>query len=217
MTDGWLDVTIPLRNGMPEWPGDRPFERTLTHSIAGGAGNNLSQFSSSAHAGTHMDAPLHFLADAPSMDTLPIEAVVGRARVIQIRDAEAVRTEELEAHALQAGERVLFRTRNSERRLVEREFATDFVYIAPDAARYLVKQGVRTVGVDYLSVGAFREESGRETHRVLLGGGIWVIEGLNLADVEPGRYELICLPLRLVGSDGAPARAVLRRVRQVSS
>jgi arylformamidase len=212
MKDGWMDVTIPLRNGMPGWPGDKPFERTLTHTIAGGAGNNLSQFSSSAHAGTHMDAPLHFLADAPSMDALPMEAVVGRARVIQIRDAEAVRPEELEAHALQPGDRVLFRTRNSERRLVEQEFTTDFVYVSPEAARYLVARGVRTVGVDYLSVGAFREESGRETHRVLLGAGIWIIEGLNLADVEPGEYEMICLPLRLVGSDGAPARAVLRRV-----
>jgi arylformamidase len=215
MKGGWIDVTIPLRNGMPEWPGDKPFERTLTHTIAGGAGNNLSQFSCSAHIGTHMDAPLHFLPDAPSMDALAIEAVVGRARVIRIRDAEAVCPEELEAHALQPGDRVLFRTRNSERRLAEREFATDFVYVSPDAARYLVERGVRTVGVDYLSVGAFREESGRETHRVLLAAGIWIIEGLNLADVEPGEYELICLPLRLAGSDGAPARAVLRRAEQV--
>lgn len=211
MSNGWIDVTIPLRNGMSGWPGDTPFERTLTHTIAGGAGNNLSQFTSSAHAGTHMDAPLHFIAGAPSMETLPIDAVVGPARVIQIRDAEAVHPAELEPHALQPGDRVLFRTRNSERRLAEHEFATDFVYIAPDAARYLVERGVRTVGVDYLSVGAFREESGRETHRVLLGAGIWVIEGLNLADVEPGDYQLICLPLHLVGADGAPARAVLRR------
>jgi arylformamidase len=106
---------------------------------------------------------------------------------------------------------VLFRTRNSDRRLNDGPFVTDFTYVAPDAARYLVERGVRTVGVDYLSVGAFREASGTETHRVLLGAGIWIIEGLNLADIEPGNYELICLPLRLVGSDGAPARAILRR------
>ncbi len=212
MSSPWIDVSIPLRNGMAGWPGDKPFERTLTHSIAGGASNNLSQFSSSAHIGTHMDAPLHFVANAPAMETLPIDAVVGRARVIQIQDPEAVHAEELEAHSLQPGDRVLFRTRNSERRLADHEFATDFVYVSPDAARYLVERGVRTVGVDYLSVGAFREESGRETHRVLLGAGVWVIEGLNLADVEPGEYEMICLPLLLVGSDGAPARAVLRRV-----
>jgi arylformamidase len=208
----WIDVSIPLRDGMPGWPGDKAFERTLTQSMATGAANNLSQFSTSAHTGTHMDAPLHFIANAPGIETLPIEAVVGRARVIQINDAEAVRPEELRSHSLQPGERVLFRTRNSELRLTERDFTKEFVYIAPDAARYLANRQVRTVGVDYLSVGAFHEESGRETHRILLGAGIWIIEGVNLANVEPGDCEMICLPLRMVGSDGAPARAVLRRV-----
>jgi len=212
MSGGWFDVSIPLRNGMSGWPGDQPFTRTLTHAMATGAANNLSQIVGSAHTGTHMDAPLHFVADAAAMETMPIDAVVGLARVIGIRDPEAIHAAELEPLALQPGERVLFRTRNSDRRLAEGEFVTDFTYIAPDAARYLAGRGVRTVGVDYLSVGAFREESGRETHRVLLGAGIWIIEGLNLADIEPGAYEMICLPLLLVGSDGAPARAVLRRV-----
>jgi arylformamidase len=212
MNGGWIDVTVPLRNGMAGWPGDTPFERRLTPTIAGGASNNLSQFTTSAHIGTHMDAPLHFIADGPAMETLPIDAVVGRARVIHIHDAEAIHAEELEPHALQPGDRVLFRTRNSERRLTEHAFATDFVYVAPDAARMLVERGVRTVGVDYLSVGAFREAAGRETHQILLGAGVWVIEGLNLVDIEPGEYEMICLPLHLVGADGAPARAVLRRV-----
>ena len=212
MNGGWMDVSIPLRNGMSGWPGDDPFERRLTHAMAAGAANNLSQIAASAHTGTHMDAPLHFIADAPAMETMPIDAVVGAARVVGIRDPEAVRVAELEPLGLEPGERVLFRTRNSDRRLTEGEFAKDFVYVAPEAARYLAERAVRTVGVDYLSVGAFREESGRETHRVLLGAGIWIIEGLNLADIEPGAYEMICLPLLLVGSDGAPARAVLRRV-----
>jgi arylformamidase len=212
MTENWIDVSIPLRDGMPVWPGDKPFERTLTHSMATGAANNLSQFSTSAHTGTHMDAPLHFMANAPGIETLPIDAVVGPARVIQIHDDEAVRPEELRSHSLQPGERILFRTRNSELRLTERDFTKEFVYIAPDAARYLANRQVRTVGVDYLSVGAFHEESGRETHRILLGAGIWIVEGVNLANVEPGDYEMICLPLRMVGSDGAPARAVLRRL-----
>ena len=212
MADNWIDVSIPLRDGMSGWPGDKPFERTLTHSMATGAANNLSQFSTSAHIGTHMDAPLHFIQNAPGIETLPIEAVVGRARVIQINDTDAVRPEELRSHSLQPGERVLFRTRNSELRLSERDFTKEFVHISPDAARYLANRQVRTVGVDYLSVGAFHEESGRETHRILLGAGIWIIEGINLTNVEPGDYEMICLPLRMVGSDGAPARAVLRRV-----
>ncbi len=212
MTENWIDVSIPLRDGMPGWPGDKPFERTLTHSMSTGAANNLSQFSTSAHIGTHMDAPLHFMANAPGIETLPIDAVVGPARVIQIHDAEAVRPEELRSHSLQPGERILFRTRNSELRLTERDFTKEFVYIAPDAARYLANRQVRTIAVDYLSVGAFHEESGRETHRILLGAGIWIVEGVNLAHVEPGDYEMICLPLRMVGSDGAPARAVLRRL-----
>src|SRR5208283_3623905 len=166
--------------------------------------NNLSQFSTSAHIGTHMDAPLHFMANAPGIETLPIDAVVGPARVIQIHDDEAVRPEELRSHSLLPGERILFRTRNSELRLTERDFTKEFVYIAPDAARYLANRQVRTIAVDYLSVGAFHEESGRETHRILLGAGIWIVEGVNLAHVEPGDYEMICLPLRMVGSDGAP-------------
>ena len=207
---GWIDVSIPLHNGMAEWPGDAPFERRFSHTIAGGADNNLSQLRTSAHIGTHMDAPLHFIENAPGIDTMPIDAVVGPARVVQIRDPQAVQVVELEPLALEPGERVLFRTRNSERRLADSPFVTDFVYIAPEAARFLVERGVRTVGVDYLSVGAFRDELGRETHRILLGGGIWIIEGVNLADVAPGAYEMICLPLKLVGSDGAPARAVLR-------
>ena len=211
MSGAWIDVTIPLRNGMAEWPGDAPFDRSFAHTMAGGAGNNVSRLSTSTHIGTHMDAPLHFLENAPAMETLPIDAVVGPARVVQVRDPEALHVAELEPLALQPGERVLFRTRNSDRRLNDGPFVTDFTYVAPDAARYLVERGVRTVGVDYLSVGAFREASGTETHRVLLGAGIWIIEGLNLADIEPGHYELICLPLRLVGSDGAPARAILRR------
>jgi arylformamidase len=212
MAGEWIDVSVPLRDGMAGWPGDKPFERTLTHTIAGGASNNLSQFVTSAHVGTHMDAPLHFLADAPSIDSMPIDAVVGPARVIGIADSDSIREEHLEPFGLQRGERVLFRTRNSDRRLLEHEFVTDFVAVSPEAARYLVARGVRTVGVDYLSVGAFREESGRETHRLLLAAGIWIVEGLNLADIEHGNYEMICLPLRLAGSDGAPARAVLRRI-----
>jgi len=212
MASEWIDVSVPLRNGMTGWPGDQPFERTLTHSIAGGAANNLSQFVTSAHAGTHMDGPLHFIADAPSIDSMPIDAVVGQARVVGVADADSIRPEHLEPLALQRGERVLFRTRNSDRRLLDRDFVKDFVAISPEGARYLAARGVRTVGVDYLSVGAFREESGRETHRALLAAGIWIIEGLNLADIEPGNYEMICLPLRLAGSDGAPARAALRRI-----
>ena len=207
----WIDISIPLRNGMVGWPGDAPFERLQTLHIAKGDVCNLSQISSSAHVGTHMDAPRHFLADGRGMETMPIEATIGPARVIAIQDPELIRVSELEPHHLRKGERVLFKTKNSEHHWKTHAFQEKFVHIPEATANYLAKSGVQTVGVDYLSVGGFETDSA-ETHRALLSAGIWLIEGLNLEHVEPGDYELVCLPLNLVGSDGAPARAVLRRV-----
>ena len=207
----WIDVSVPLHNGMITWPGDAPFERSPTLQIATGAQCNLSQISTSVHIGTHMDAPLHYLPGAASMESLPISAAIGRARVIEIHDPDAIRTSELESHRLAKGERVLFKTRNSEECWKTDHFRAKYIYIEPEAARYLAQCAIQTVGVDYLSVGAYGD-SGPETHRILLGAGIWIIEGLQLEHVEPGAYELVCLPLRMTGSDGAPARAVLRKL-----
>ncbi|HTW67097.1 MAG TPA: cyclase family protein [Bryobacteraceae bacterium] len=209
--DPWIDITAPLRNGMVAWPGDAPFERSLTLQMSAGAGCNLSQISTTVHIGTHMDAPLHYLAGGAAIETMPISASIGRARVIEIHDPGLIRTPELETHRLTRGERVLFKTANSARCWNTDEFQEQYVSIEPSAARYLVKCGVQTVGIDYLSVGPFGEE-GSETHRILLEAGIWIIEGLQLAEVEPGEYELVCLPLRIAGSDGAPARALLRKL-----
>lgn len=211
MDSEWIDISVALRNGMVVWPGDEPFERRNTLQLRDGAACNLSQISTTAHIGTHMDAPLHFLAGAAGMDTMPITASVGKARVIEIQDPEAIRASELEPHGLSKHERVLFKTRNSEHCWNTDQFQKKFVYIEPDAARHLVECGIQTVGIDYLSVDPF-ENTGSETHRILLSAGIWIIEGLNLSAVSPGGYELICLPLKIVGSDGAPARAVLRKV-----
>lgn len=195
---------------MAHWPGDLAVTIQQTKNMRDGDVCNLRTISMSAHTGTHMDAPLHFIADGRSIDTMPIEATVGPARVIAIEDPAAIRSEELERHNLRQGERILFKTQNS--RLWPggyEAFSKSFVSINADGARYLVERGVRTVGVDYLSVGAF-EEDGVETHQVLLGAGLWLIEGLNLSTVEPGEYDLICLPLKIEGGDGAPARAALR-------
>lgn len=194
---------------MVHWPGDAPFDRIQTLKIANGDVCNLSQFCSSAHVGTHMDAPRHFLDEGPGMEAMPITATVGPARVIAIRDPELIRVRELEPHRLAKGERVLFKTSNSEHCWKSDSFHEKYVHIPQDTARYLAECGVQTVGVDYLSVGGFETDSA-ETHRALLAAGIWIIEGLNLEHVEPGDYELVCLPLKMVGSDGAPARAVLR-------
>jgi arylformamidase len=144
------------------------------------------------------------------METMPIEATIGPARVIAIQHPELIQVEELEPCHLKKGERVLFKTKNSEHHWETHTFQEKFVHIPEDTAHYLAKRGVQTVGVDYLSVGGYETDSA-ETHRALLAAGIWLIEGLNLEHVEPGAYELICLPLKIVGSDGAPARAVLRR------
>jgi arylformamidase len=211
MTGEWIDISVPLRNGMVHWPGDAPFECWETESIAKGAEANVSEIHGSAHTGTHMDAPVHYLPGASGIDAIPIAAAVGRARVIAIVDPQLIQVKELESHRLAKGERVLFKTQNSERCWKTDQFQKKFVSIAKEAAHYLAGCGVQTVGVDYLSVGSF-EKDGAETHRTLLAAGVCIIEGLNLEHVQPGEYELLCLPLKIIGSDGAPARAVLRKL-----
>lgn len=207
---------MPLHNGMVHWPGDPPFHIERAEDQEKCDEVTVSRLSLSAHTGTHMDAPLHYIRQAPGIDTMPIDATIGTARVIAISDPETIRRAELLPHGIQRGERILFRTRNSEYLGDSHRFEEEFVYISQDAARYLAECGVRTVGVDYLSVGGYRID-GPETHQALLGAGIWIIEGLNLRGVEAGAYELICLPLKLEGADGAPARAVLRRKHDTES
>lgn len=199
------DVSVPVRPGMVVYDGDPETLLERVSSLSDGDLVNLSRVSFSAHAGTHVDAPLHFLQDAPAVESLPLEALVGHAHVI---DATAV-AGAIDGVALESlelpddVERVVFKTTNSE--LWSRdEFVEDFVQIAPDAADALAAR-VRLVGVDYLSVGS------PETHRALLSAGVVVVEGLDLREIAPGAYHLVSLPLKLVGSDGAPARTVLIR------
>lgn len=213
MTNEWIDVSIPLRNGMVHWPGDAPYERKLNMQISQGDVVNLSEIAGSAHTGTHMDAPLHFIANGSSIDMMPVSVTVGRARVIGINDPEMIRVSELLPHQIKKGERILFKTGNSGRLWKTDTFQENYIYIPPDTADYLAGIGIQLVGVDYLSVGGYHVGN-PETHRSILGAGIWVIEGLNLEQVEPGEYELICLPLKLVGAEGAPARAVLRAIAE---
>lgn len=208
----WIDISVPLRTAMPHWPGDIPVNITQTMNVDRGDVCNLRTLSMSAHTGTHMDAPLHFVAQGSAIDTMPLDATIGPARVIAIESDSAITRAELQECGPQPGERLLFKTRNS--RLWRnrcRLFMKNFVAVNADAARYLVECGVRTIGVDYLSVGAY-EGDGVETHHVLLGAGVWVIEGLDLSAAEPGSYEMVCLPLRIEGGDGAPARAALRKL-----
>jgi arylformamidase len=161
------------------------------------------------HTGTHMDAPAHFVRGGAGIDALPLDTAIGAARVIAIRDPESIKPEELRRHRLRRGERILLKTRNSDHCWDTDSFVEDFVYISATAAECLAERQVRLIGIDYLSVGGFRAD-GVETHQALLRAGIWIIEGLNLSGVQPGKFELVCLPLRIVGADGAPARALLR-------
>ena len=210
--NNWIDISVPVRNGMVYWPGDRPYCMDRVADMQrDGTEYNLSAITLSVHVGTHMDAPLHFLKDARTMETMPLDATLGPARVIEICDERVIPIEELEPHNLQAGERILFKTRNSQRQWKTDEFLTDFVYIPAPTAKYLGDKKIRTVGIDALSVGGW-EVDGAEAHRLILGAGIWIIEWLDLSEVEPGNYELACLPLKLVGAEGAPARAALRKL-----
>ncbi len=206
----WIDISMPVYSGMVVWPGDSGVRVERAMSLENGDPFNLTHCSFTAHTGTHMDAPRHYLPQGDAMDALALDAVLGPCRVIEIHDGEAVRTAEL-PDSLQRGERVLFKTENSSKYVNSDRFSENFVYVSREAAEALVAAGVQTVGIDYLSVGGFYHDTA-ETHLILLGAGIWIIEGLNLSGIEPGRYELACLPLRLVGADGAPARAALRKL-----
>ena len=207
----WLDVSVPLYSGMVHWPDNPPVEIERTLDMGRGDVCNVSKLAMGAHTGTHMDAPLHFLKDGTSIDQMPFAATLGRARVIEIQDHESIKEAELHQHDLRKGERILFKTLNSSRCWQSDSFFEDFVYISREAAQYLARLQVQTVGVDYLSVGGYRLD-GQATHLALLSAGIWIIEGLNLSQVQPGAYDLICLPLKMLGSEGAPARAILQRV-----
>lgn len=213
MVQPWIDISLPIRSGMPVWPGDRPVLVHQTMSLERGDLFNLTECHFTAHTGTHLDAPRHFLPSGDAIDALPLEAVLGPCRVVRIHDPVAVRPAGLPP--LHSGDRVLFQTNNSFNNIHLREFVEDFVYVSKEAAAVLAAARVQTVGLDYLSVGGFHRDL-VETHLVLLGAGIWVIEGLDLSAVEPGDYELACLPLKLVGADGAPARAALRRLDRQS-
>ncbi len=211
MSGSWIDISVPLRSGMVHWPGDQDVRLDRKLALERGDPMNLTAASMSLHTGTHMDAPLHFVAGAPGIDRMPPDATVGRARVLEFPAAAKIGRAELEPHAVEAGERILLKTSNSARCWRTDKFVADFVSVTPDGARYLAGRGIRAVGIDYISIGPDGAE-GDETHRVLMSAGIWIIEGLDLSVVEPGEYDLICLPLKVLDGDGAPARAIVRRL-----
>lgn len=206
----YWDVSVPLRDGMVCWPGDDPPRVEQVAYMDRGDMCNVTKLHMSAHTATHMDAPRHFINSGLGIDQTPLDAMIGPARVVEIHDPVSIRRQELEALKPQRGERLIFKTKNSREAWGKPEFDKDFVYIADEGAQYLVACGVKAVAVDYLSIGGFYHDTA-ETHVTILGAGIAVIEGLDLSEVEAGEYELICLPIKIAGADGAPARVVLRR------
>ena len=209
--NNWLDVSVTIRDGMVHWPGDPPVHTKRVSDVELGNSHTLSEISLGSHTGTHMDAPLHFLPKQTSIDRMPLDVTIGRARVITIKDSQMVKPEELEKHHIRRGERILFKTRNSAL-WRQNAFAEKFVYLSDEAADFLVQCRVSLVGIDYLSVGGYHS-NGSFVHKTLLGHGIWIIEGLDLSQIKPGKYDLVCLPLKLADGDGAPARVVLRPAR----
>ena len=204
------DVSLPLVNGGLVYPGNPPISITPQQSIAQGAGANVSRIDFGSHTGTHVDAPKHFFDDGPGVDTIPLEVLMGPARLLAFGDTvTSIGEAELAAHDLTGVTRLLLKTRNSKWLASgSREFHQDYTYVAPDGAEYLAKLGVRLVGVDYLSIEQFHSGHHR-THRTLLEQRIVIVEGLLLNEPPAGDYHVRCRPLRMVGLDGAPARAVL--------
>ena len=203
------DVTVPISGDMVIYPGDPPVKIERISTInKNDAKYNLSHCSFGSHTGTHIDAPFHFLENGITVDRLPLELLMGRARVVEVT-APLIDESVLEEFDFTADARVLFKTRNSYL-WSRKDFAEDYVYITPGAARSLVSLGIKVVGIDYFSVEKYGDER-FDTHLILLSAGTLIIEGLDLREIEPGDYELVCLPLKVKDGDGAPARVVLRQ------
>ena len=209
---GWIDVTATLDPARtPIYEGDAPMRFDFLKNMKQGDKLTLSAYSLGAHSGTHIDAPMHFIANGAPIDEVALEPLIGAARVIPIPDSvQAIDAAELTKHDWRGARRVLFRTRSSLRSWMDSAFHKDFAYIAPDAAQLLADAGVVLVGVDYISAEQFGAAAPR-THQILLGRGIPIVEGLDLRPVQAGDYDLIVLPLKVKGHEGAPARAIVRK------
>jgi arylformamidase len=205
-----FDISLPVSPEMPVWPGDSQIALEVFRAIAKGDISNDSRLSCSVHSGTHVDAPLHFIERGTSVDQLPLDTLIGPSWVAEVPAVDVITADVLDSLALPSGTtRLLFKTSNSALwSNSKHRFNPDFVALSSDAAEWLTGKAIRLVGVDYLSVQKFNDPD-PSTHRILLKAGVVVVEGLNLLGIRPGHYQFICLPLKLVRGDGAPARAVL--------
>jgi arylformamidase len=209
----WIDISLPLYDSMVQGPIE-PLIPHIEFILHRKKMNNVAmcQLNINTHNGTHIDAPYHFIEEGETVDRMNLDTAIGRARVIEIEDEVMIKTEELERHDIQSGERILFKTKNSSRPERMKEFMRDSVYLSLAGAEYLVKKGIILVGIDYISIGGGGMEEIDNTHLTLLNNGIYIIEDLDLSPVKAGQYEMICLPLRIKGGDASPARAIVRPI-----
>jgi len=210
-----IDITLPLTTEMPIWPGCKGIRITPTKRMDKGDSFNISRLDCNLHTGTHVDAPRHFLQNGTTVEQLHLDILIGPSYLAHLPDAADISADDLTDLNLASGiERLLLRTQNSELWAAKvMEFKKDFVALTHDAAQWIVDKGIRLIGVDSLSVQRYRDDA--RTHQILLGADTIALEGLNLSKVKSGFYELICLPLKLVGAEGAPARAILLQIPQI--
>jgi arylformamidase len=214
----WKDITLALNNELPMMPGDLSSDGPVKDptfnrffDVNKGDGVTMTRIEMNTHDGTHIDAPLHFIKRGQTIDNMPLDTTVGVTRIIEIKDGESVKVAELEPYDIQPGERIIFKTKNSPHVYDKRREPGNYIYITNETARYLADRKVRMIGIDYLTIGDNKQpQNMKETHDVLLGAEVYVIEGLNLDGVAPGDYELVCLPLKLEKGDACPCRALLR-------
>jgi arylformamidase len=203
------DITLTISSDLPTWPGDPGVEIERVEKIEDGSNANVSRIDMGVHTGTHVDAPFHFLQDGITVDQLNLSLLTGRAYVLHLPDVDIITAAVLEdAQIPPRTRRVLFKTRSSNLWATGKStFQSDFVGLSEDGAEYLVRRGVKLVGIDYLSIAPYKKS--RPTHERLLQAGVVIVEGLDLSEVSQGRYTIYCLPLKIANSDGAPARAIL--------
>jgi arylformamidase len=202
------DVTVPLSSDAPVYPGDTPFERVMTRCDSPAGVVVSSRIIMSVHAGTHVDAPRHFYPEGVSVDHIPLEILMGKARVVEMLGSSAIELSGLSRLDLRNDIRLLIRTHASGRS-TRRAVADDHTFLRPDAARHIARAGIKLLGIDSISVDPL-DSADLPAHRELLSAGVAIVEGLDLSSVEPGECEILCLPLAIRDGEAAPARVVLR-------
>ena len=213
---GWYDITVPIMQGMITMPIDPVKPKLYRYSDRNlGSPVTMTMMEIMSHTGTHIDAPLHFIPDGSTITDMALDSTVGPCRVIEIKDRKFITVKELKPYNIKKGERVLFKTRNSPESYAGKKFMEDYVYFSDESAEYLVEKGVIMVGLDFITIGNYRDDASViKTHTTFLAAGVYVLENAALGGVPAGEYELLCLPLPLYHGDACPCRAILRPLKK---